>query len=176
MSDETLWKERAEHYCKVVENLVQQVSVAARLGDTFDLFKTQVKDRLFELDNVVKRIGCVLVSLEATAKRLESIQTPAPGPVATGTMHQVEMRTLTTYAETEDDEDAPDSDDCDDAINWAIEVKDADLVEELTEGLTLSNAEIREYFKYRKIVKLDLEFERDGSGIVVSGRVAERVG
>ena len=166
MSDETLWKERAEHYCKVTENLVQQVGVAARLGETLDQFKTHVNDGARQLNSILSRIGVAVCSLEATAKRFESIQAP---------MHQVETRTSTTSCE---DEDAPDSDDLDDddGINWVIEVKDADLVEELTEGLTLSNTEIREYFKFRKIVKLDLEFERNGADIIVSGRVVERVG
>ena len=170
MSDETLWKERAEHYCKVVENLVQQVSVAARLGETFDLFKTHVNDGARQLNSILNRIGVAVCSLEATAKRFEAIQAPDPG-----TMHQVEMRTSTTYVE---DDDAPDSDDLDDdddgVLTLSIKVRTEEFGYVIDE-LELTPDEARRFFRNRHTATFDLDFERDAAGdILVSGRVQER--
>ena len=174
MSDETLWKERAEHYCKVVENLVQQVSVAARLGDTFDLFKTQVKDRLFELDNVVKRIGCVLVSLEATAKRFENPGHAIQG-TGSGTMHQVDMKPMcplpTPTGSWDEDED---EDEDEDVVEWETDVRDAALATELQRTFSLDEEEMGSYFKFGKRCTLHLKFSLSGADIVVSGKIIER--
>lgn len=160
------YKERSDHYEKLVPNLVQQLRVAADLGVIISKFQ-RINDLLDPLEKAIRKQNATVDRLEAVAGRLETIQErlkslsikavkaePPPAP---------NMDAVTAlkaeYTESE-------------VVAWEVELDDDDLADAIAEQFQLSRKELRRFFDVSNAI-LDLEFRLDDEGIVISGRVRE---